>query len=112
MAVKVPKGYMAPVTISNFRDADGNPTSVDAVTAVTVSDPTKSEIIDVGGVPHVAPLMTGNPVGDGQQVIVTCDVRLGPDVREVNFIGTFDVPPGEAALADVTVGEVVPRPTP
>jgi hypothetical protein len=110
MAVKIPQGFMAPVTIGNFTDANGNPTTVDAVISTVVSDPTKAEILDVGGVQYVAPLATGNVAGDNQQVIVTCDVRFGPEVREVSFIATFDIPPGEAASAEVSLGAIEPRP--
>ena len=109
MATKIPQGFMAPVTIGNFRDSAGNPTVIDSVVSVTVSDASKAEILDVDGVPHVAPLLTGNPIGDGQQVIVLCDVRLGAEVREVQFIATFDVPAGEAVAADVSLGGIVAR---
>jgi hypothetical protein len=110
MAVKIPVGYMAPVSIGNFKDAAGNPTTIDSVISTVVSDPSKAEILDIGGEQYVAPRLDGNAVGDNQQVIITCDVRFGPDVREVSFIGTFDVPAGEAATADVTLGEILTRP--
>lgn len=110
MATKIPVGFMAPVSIGNFRDAAGNPTDIDAIISVTVGDPAKAEIIDVGGQLYVAPRLDGNAVGDGQQVIFKCDVRVGPEVVERDFIGEFDVPTGDAAVAVVTVGEAVPRP--
>jgi len=110
MATKVPVGFMAPVLLTNFRDLTGNPTTIDRVISTTVSDDSKAEIIEWDGVPHVAPLFNGNAVGDGQQVITRCDVRLGDEVVERDFIGTFDVPAGDATTATVTLGDIVPRP--
>lgn len=109
MATTIPKGSKCPIGISNFRDIDGNVVPIDAITSVTVSDPSKSEILDEGGQLFVAPLLTGNPAGDGQQVIYDVDVRVGAGVVSKLFIGTFDVPAGEAVTADVTLGAVVPR---
>jgi hypothetical protein len=110
MAIKIPQGFMAKCTIGNFRDAAGHATVIDAVTSITVSDPTKCEILTIGADTFVAPLMTGDPIGDGQQVLFAVDVRVGPDVNEVVFMAEFDVPAGEAALADAAIGEVVARP--
>lgn len=103
-------GEMAQVSIGGFKDALGNPTTVESVISVTVSDPTKAEILMVDDEPFVAPLLTGNPVGDGQTVTVKCDVRFGPEVKEVDFVSDpFDVPAMEAATGVVTIGDVVPR---
>lgn len=110
MATKIPEGFVAPISIGNFRDAAGNAAVIDTITSVTVSDPSKVEIIDIGGVQHVGPIVGAGAVADGYQVVFDVDVRVGPEVKSVLFIGTFDVPAGEAAAADVTIGGVVPRP--
>ena len=104
MATSIPVGFKALITLSDFRDAQGNPTSVDAITGYSVSNPATATIQAVG--PDTFVVATG--VGDAQQVLVDVDVRLGPDVRNVQFIGTFDVPAGEAATATVTLGEIIP----
>lgn len=105
MAKQIPVGYKAPISIGGYKDAQGNPTTVDAVTNVTVSDPEKAAISSDGNgnlsVEAIA-------AGQGLQVIFTVDVRLGPDVREVTFYGEFDIPAGEAATATVDFGEPVP----
>jgi hypothetical protein len=113
MAIKIPVGFVAPITIGNFRDAFGNPTVVDDTSApvYAVSDPGKSEVIDIGGVPHVGPRVDGvNAVGDAQQLSVTVDVRLGPDVVPLTLLAEFDVPAGEAVAGDIALGGVVSRP--
>lgn len=104
-------GQMAQVSIGDFKDALGNPTTVESVLSLAVSDPTKVEILMVDDEPFVAPLMSGNPVGADLTVSVKCDVRFGAEVKEVEFVSEpFDVPALEAVSATVTLGEALPRP--
>lgn len=111
MAKQIRVGEMAQVSIGDFKDALGNPTTVESVIAVIVSDPTKCEILMVDDEPFVAPLMSGNPVGTGLTVNVECDVRFGEEVKSVVFTSEpFDVPPMEAVTGVVTIGDPVARP--
>lgn len=107
MAKQVPIGFKAgPIIIGNFTDANGAPTTIDTVTAVNSSNEASVTIQDIGG----EKFAVGIAAGTGVQISVVCDVRLGPDVREVTFIANelIDVPAGEAAFADVTLGDVTP----
>lgn len=101
----VPVGFkIGPITVGNFTDAGGNPTVIDAVTSTTSSNPAV-EIQDIGGEMFAVAVSIGSA-----QISVVCDVRLGPDVREVTFIAdeAVDVPAGEAAFASVALGAVTP----
>ena len=109
MATKIPKGFKGKINIGNFRDADGHPATIDKILGITVADPSLSEVLTEGADTFVAPRLDVDPVGDNQQVLIEVDVREGPDVFTRTFLAFFDVPAGEAALADVTIGEVVPR---
>lgn len=106
MAKLVPVGFkVGPISVGNFTDAAGNATVIDAVTSTNSSNPAAVAIQDIGG----QMFAVGVAVGDAQ-ISVVCDVRLGPDVREVTFIAdeTVSVPAGEAAFASVTLGDVTP----
>ena len=107
MSKLIPIGFKAgPITVGNYTDAGGAPTTVDAVTSIQSSDPTVVEIRDIGGASFAVAIKAGSSV----QISAVVDVRLGPDVREVTFVGaeTIDVPAGEAAFADIGLGDVTP----
>jgi hypothetical protein len=104
MATRIHVGKAVDFNITDFRDAGGNPTTVD-----TTTQPARVEI--TGG------LTVENPSADGlsgslraggapgtAQVTVFVDVREGEEIKELPVTADFEIVAGEASTATFNTG--------
>ena len=106
MATQIPPGKAARIRVSNFRDASGNPTTVDGTqSTVTLSDETAFALSEVqaSGTELSCKVTRTGPEG-------TTQVQLSPDVdrdptgvKVLPFLVDLETLAGEAVGGDVSV---------
>jgi hypothetical protein len=107
MAKMVPVTWSVPYAVdpASFKDALGNPTSVESVLSVDVSDPALAEVT------ASEDKMSGSVkiIGVGSvQLQVAVDVRFGDEVKPLTLTADIQGTPGEAVSGSLSLGDAVP----
>jgi hypothetical protein len=90
-----------------FKDAEGNPATVDGVPTWSASDTTIIDSITPSADGKSASFHVTNAVG-ASQLTVNVDVDMGSGTNNVDFVDTVSVVAGDAVAADFAFGTVTP----